>query len=127
MPDEFKSDYMQITTAGTTLATAVEGGFTIVNMLQIGNVDGTNSATVDLIINKNGKGDVTFLKNLTVAAGESQVIFSDSTGKLTLEDHDVGPYSSSSSSYLPTADTIKATASNNDDLVAIISYMERTQ
>lgn len=113
MADAMKSSVVAITTAGVTLATAVEGGTTVISMLQIGNVDGSNAATLDLVLNKNGGGDTTFLKSLNVAAGESQVVFSYASGRLVLEDNG-------------TNDVLKATASADGDLVALVSYVERT-
>jgi len=108
-----KSKIVAIGNTATTLLTAVSGGTTVISMLHIGNVDGTNSATVDIIINKDGGGDTTVLKNLNVAAGESQVLYSYAAGRLILED-------------INTADVLKATASAAGDLVATISYVERT-
>lgn len=111
--DEMKSKVVPIGTSSTELLAAVADGYTVISSLQIGNVDGTNAATVDLSINKNAGGDVTFLKSLNVAAGESQVIFSYNSGRLVLEDNG-------------TPDTLDATAGTANDLVAIINYVERT-
>lgn len=108
-----KSTVVAIADSSTELLAAVAGGTTTITMLQIGNVDGTNDATVDLTINKNGGGDTKFLDSLNVAAGSSVVIFSDAAGKLVLNDDG-------------TEDTLDATASAASDLVAILSYIERT-
>lgn len=113
MGDVVKSKVVAIGDSSTELLAAVSGGRTVVSMLQIGNVDGVNSATVDLTINKNGGGDTAVLNDLNVGVGESQVVYGYSPGRLVLEDDG-------------TPDTLDATASAAADLVAILSYVERT-
>ena len=113
MADTLKSKVVAIGATSTELLAAVSSGTTVVTMLQIGNVDGASAATVDLTINKNAAGDTKFLDSLSVAAGKSVVLFSDSSGKLYLTDDG-------------TPDTLDATASAASDLVALISYIERT-
>ena len=97
----------------TELLSAVVGGTSIINMLQIGNVDGTNDATFDLSINTAGGGDTAVMTSITVAAGKSVIVYSPSNGKVYLTD-------------AGTPDTIDATASAASDLVATITYIERT-
>lgn len=109
---EMKSKTVPIGAVSTELLEAVENGKTVVSMLHIGNVDGTNSATVDIVLNKAGAGDVTLVKDLTVAANEIQVIYSHAAGRLILDG-------------IGTPDVLKATASAAGDLVATISYVER--
>lgn len=113
MADALKSTTVAIGITATNLLTAVVGGETVIHTLQIGNVDGVAAATVDLALSENGGADATFLKALNVAAGKSVVVFSMQSGKLTLEDEG-------------TPDVLKATASAAGDLVALISYIERT-
>ena len=113
MADALKSKTVAIGTTATDLLSAVSGGETVIHTLQIGNVDGAAAATVDLYLNENGGGDVLFLKGLRVEAGKSVVVFSSQSGKLTLEDEG-------------TPDALKAIASAAGDLVALISYVERT-
>lgn len=113
MADVLKSKTVAIGATSTELLAAVSGGTTVITSLIIGNVDGANAATFDLSVNKNAGGDVTIMKSINVAAGESVVVFGDATGKFYLEDSG-------------TEDTLDATASAASDLVAIISYIERT-
>ena len=113
MADTLKSKTVAIAATSTELLAAVTSGTTVITSLIIGNVDGTNDATFDLSINKNGGGDTTVMSGITVAAGKSVVVFGEATGKLYLVDDG-------------TADTVDATASAASDLVAIISYIERT-
>lgn len=113
MGDVLKSKIVAIGDTSTELLAAVEGGTTVIQMMQIGNVDGTSEATFTLSVNKNGAGDITTITTVPVAAGKAVVVFSESAGKLYLNDDG-------------TNDTLDATASAADDLVATISYIERT-
>jgi len=113
MADVLKSTVVPIGAGSTELLAAVSSGTTVIQMLQIGNVDGTSAATFDLSINKNGSGDTDIMTLVNVDAGKSVVVFSDANGKLYLTDDG-------------TADTLDAVASVAGDLVATISYIERT-
>ena len=113
MADTMKSKVIAIGATATELLAAVTSGTTVITMLQIGNVDGTNDASVDLSVNKNGAGDTTFLSTANVPAGKMLPVFSSEVGKLILVDDG-------------TPDTLDATSSAAGDLVALISYIERT-
>ncbi len=113
MADTLKSKRVAIGTGSTELLACVADGTTVIQMLQVGNIDGTNDATFDLTLNKNAAGDDAIMSSITVAAGKSVVVYSDSNGKLYLNDDG-------------TEDTLDATASAASDLVAVLSYIERT-
>lgn len=118
MADVMKSKVVAVGDSLTELLVGVNAGQTVVSMLQLGNVDGAADVTVELSMNKDGGGDTVFLKTLNVEAGKSVVVFSSQAGKLILEG-DTGDSSS-------TGDTLDAVASVAGDLVALISYIERT-
>ena len=113
MADTFKSKTVAIGATSTELLAAVTSGTTIVESVVIGNVDGSNSATFDLSLNHAGGGDVTVMTGITVDAGQAVNVFGGNIGKLYLADGG-------------TPDTLDATASAASDLVATISYIERT-
>ena len=113
MADVLKSAVVPIGAGSTELLAAVAGGTSVIQMLQVGNVDGTSAATFDLSINKNGSGDTNVMTTIPVPVGKAVVVYSDANGKLYLSDDG-------------TADTLDAVASVAGDLVATISYIERT-
>ena len=115
MADVMRSEVVAIGISPTVLvsAPAGAGSVTVVNMLQIGNVDGTDPATVSLYLNKNDAGDVPVIVDVEVGAGKAVIIYSDANGKLTLEN-------------LGIADVLKASASAAGDLTAVLSYVTRT-
>ena len=113
MADTLKRKRVAIGATSTELLSAVAGGTTVIQMLQIGNIDGVNDATFDLTWNIDGAGDDAIMSSITVAAGKSVVVYSEANGKLYMIDDG-------------TPDTLDATASAASDLVATISYIERT-
>jgi len=114
MGDVLKSKTVAIGTDSTALLSAVANGVTIITDMQIGNVDAGNaSASASLTLNKNGAGAVTFQTGLGCLAAEMTTVFGGNKGKLYLVDDG-------------TPDALAATASAADDLVAVISYIERT-
>lgn len=113
MGDVLKVKTVAIGATLTELLTAVANGVTVVQTLQIGNVDGAAAATYDLTLNLEGAGDVDIVKAVNVEAGKSVVQFGGASGKLFMDGSG-------------TADVLKATASAAGDLVATITYIERT-
>ena len=113
MADVMKSKVVAIGDSSTELLAAVSSGTTVISMLQIGNVDGSAGCTVTLSANKNGGGDTNFLVAANVPAGKALPVFSSEVGKMILVDDG-------------TPDTLDAVAATAGDLVAIISYVERT-
>lgn len=113
MGDVFIGKEVAAATASTQIISCVSSGYTIVQMLQVGNVDGSNDATFSLSVNRNGGGATTIMKDINVEAGKAVVVYSDANGKLYLNDNG-------------TEDTLSITASAAGDLVAEISYIERT-
>lgn len=115
MADVMKSRIIPIDATSTVLLSAppVVGNTSLIHMLQIGNVDGAAAAEVQLYLDKNGAGAVMFGNAITVDAGKIVIVYSDANGKLTLEN-------------LGVTDQLTAIASAAGDLVAVLSYIERT-
>lgn len=78
-----------------------------INSLIVSNVDGTNTTSVDVILQKAGSNDFNLTKNIDVPAETTLVVVSKET-QLYLEEND----------------KITVTASSNGDLQAICSYEE---
>lgn len=111
--DELKSKVVEIGSSNTQLLSCVASGKTVITSLQIGNVDGASDATVSLSLSKNGASAITFISDVTISVGKTLPLFSSENGKLFLEDNG-------------TPDSLSAVASTAGDLVALISYIERT-
>ena len=85
-----KSKIVVVGTGETTLLTAGAGENIIVVSLIFGNVDGTNDATVDVLIKKSGETVTTpVAKVLLVKAGEALQFFVGGKDGLFLEAGDV--------------------------------------
>ena len=79
-----------------------------INTVVVSNIDGTNAASVDVILDKAGEGGVFYLtKNIDVPAETTLVVVSNDTQL-----------------YLEEGDRIRAFASATGDLQAVCSYEE---
>lgn len=106
-----RSKVAQVDSSDTELLECPFGGKVLITMLQIGNIDGTSAATVDLKLSRNGAAAVTIAKGISIAAGESRTIYSTELERLVLMDNG-------------TPDVLYAVASAQNDLSAVISYSE---
>jgi len=115
MGDVLKSKRVLIGNSSTEILAApgTTGNVCVVNNLTFFNIDGVNACDVDVTINENGGGDVDLVKKLTIPAGTGVCVFGEKTGKLNLQNEG-------------TADTIDATATYVNDVVAFVNYVERT-
>ena len=78
-----------------------------INSLIISNVDGTNTASCEVILQKSGSNDFHLVKNIDVPAETTLIVVSKET-----------------QIYLEENDKIRASASAASDLQAICSYEE---
>ncbi len=103
-----KSAIVAVGATATTLLTAGTGKQCAITSLILGNVDGTNDATVTLHLTKSGGSAVDIIADLPVAAGEAVQLFVGGKDSLFLE----------------TGDTLSATASAAGDVNATLSYIQ---
>lgn len=92
-------------TATDLFAAVATGSIAKVNSLIISNVDGTNAASVDVILVKSGGSSFNLTKNIDVPAETTLVVVSKDTQL-----------------YLEEGDKITVTANTAGDLQAICSY-----
>jgi hypothetical protein len=102
-----KSDIVAIGASSTTILAAGASEEIAVNSLLLGNVDGTNDATVTLHLVKSGGSSVDMVADVPVAAGEAVQVFVGGKDSLFLE----------------AGDALAATASAADDVNATVSYL----
>ena len=93
-------------TATTVLNASTGENLSIVSLL-VGNVDGANSATIDITITKSGNSAIDIVKGVPIAAGEIVEIVSGGNSAIFLESGDI----------------LAITASAADDIVATVSYI----
>lgn len=102
-----KSDIVAVGNSDTTLLEAESAEDCVIVSLILGNIDGTNSATVILTLTKSGESAVNIVSALPVAAGEAVEMFIGGKGSLFLESDD----------------KLSATASAAGDIVATLSWL----
>lgn len=102
-----KSAIVAIGATSTTIIAAESNEDIVVNSLILGNVDGTNDATIALHLIKSGDSSVDIVTTVTVAAGEALQLFVGGKDALFLE----------------SGDELAATASAADDINATVSYI----
>tara|TARA_Y100001937_G_scaffold91998_1_gene124522 strand:- start:215 stop:577 length:363 start_codon:yes stop_codon:yes gene_type:complete len=78
-----------------------------VNSIVIGNIDGTNAATINVRFDKSGVSAIDIFRTISVPANSSLVLIDRN-----------------SSIYLEEGDVLLFTPSANNDLVAMINYEE---
>tara|TARA_R100000734_G_C3284581_1_gene77533 strand:+ start:151 stop:513 length:363 start_codon:yes stop_codon:yes gene_type:complete len=78
-----------------------------VNSIVIGNIDGTNAATISVRLGKSGVSAIDIFRTISVPANSSLVLIDRN-----------------SSIYLEEGDVLLFTPSANNDLVAMINYEE---
>lgn len=105
-----QSTILAVGSSDTELLAVESGEDCVVVSLIIGNVDGTNAATVILTLTKNGEAGVNIVSALEVAAGEAVEFFIG--GKASL--------------FLESGDVLSATASAAGDLTATLSWLSET-
>ena len=102
-----KSNILAVGSSDTPLLEAESGEDCVVVSLILGNVDGTDTATVILTLTKSGEAAVNMVSALSIAAGEAVEMFIGGKGSLFLEPGDV----------------LSATASAAGDIVATLSWL----
>jgi hypothetical protein len=108
MANEFKSVGAAVTTGGTVIYTCPGGGQAVIHALYLSNIDGVNSATVNIAIQVGGDSATYYHIGKTLAVPE------DSTLEL---DKQVN---------LMAGDSIKITASDNGLIEAVAAILEIT-
>ena len=109
MANTFKNNYVNLGTSNSDIVPAIASSTTaIVLSLRATNVDGTNSATIDIEVVDGSSGDAFIAKTMTVPAGSSLELAG--TSKLVLE----------------ATDKIQGLASAASDIEVFVSYLEIT-
>ena len=109
MANTFKNGYVDLTTANQDIVPAIASATTaIVLNIRCTNVDGTNSADVDVEVVDSSTGSSYIAKGITVPAGSSLELAG--TSKIVLE----------------TGDKIQGLASASSDIEVFVSYLEIT-
>lgn len=105
-----ESNIVEIGSSDTELLEAGSAEDCVLVSLIIGNVDGTNAATLTLTLTKSGGSPINIVTALSIAAGEAYEFFIGGKGSLFLEP----------------GDKLSATASAASDLTATLSWLSET-
>lgn len=101
-----KSVVVEVAATSTTILTATANTTITLHSLLLGNVDGSNDATLTLTITKNGGSAINFVTAINVEAGTMIQVLIGGKDAIILEE----------------GDTLSATASAVSDIVILGSY-----